>query len=157
MKNNVMTETVKTEILNRFKKLGLWDEAVNAFKEKGKACVSLRRSIGRCPIGVVYLVPDQWSELVAEIEEKVNGKVYHIIQTTMEFGVLLDVLYVKNNSEDWDIENEDLKHNRLFSCCLNCGNIEGDILSETIRLSDVEMEYGSIEVAERGGGLIRVA
>lgn len=157
MENNIMTEEVKAEIMNRVKKLGLWEEAVNAFKESDRACVSLRRRFGNAPVGIVYLIPDNWNALVKEIEEKVNGKVYHIIQTTMEFGVLLDVLYVKNNNEDWDTENEELKHNRLFSYCLNCGHIEGDILSKEIRLSDTEAEFGYIEIAERGGGLIRVA
>lgn len=149
---------MNAEILKRFKLLNLWEEAVKAYK-KEKVCVSMRGGCKGLPIGVIYEVPSNWENLIKEVEERIGGKVYHVIHSVTEFGELLDFIYVsEKDTEMWECEDYDIMTDKiLFSCCVNFGMPNGDISEKELSLNEAEIDFGTIQVKECGGGLIRVA
>ncbi|WP_088271957.1 hypothetical protein [Enterococcus wangshanyuanii] len=69
--------------------------------------------------------------------------VYHVIETNTEFGLVNDLLYVSNNTDQWEMEQEDLSYK---TPCVYCVNTTYPDYSE----------FGSIGIQSSGGGLIRV-
>ena len=83
---------------------------------------------------------------VKEFEKESNVKVYFCILSETNFGTLFDMLYVSNgedNEQYWEEEREMLKQGYVIS---NCKNLTDDMMSD----------FGEIQIACKGGGIIRI-
>jgi len=94
--------------------------------------------------GALYWLDDEEKEIVKQFEEKYkkhNVMVYHCYKAHTQFGEILYMLYVSNQSgeaKDFDV---DLKHNIVFCYAAN--------------MSDPSLsEFGSAYVKSQFGGIV---
>ena len=129
------------EALRRMRKLNLYQPVINEFQTCGKLEYSEPTSLG----GILYWVSneDGWEKIVRDFEYEFNSLAYHVIHSYTEFGELLNILYVSDFKEEWELDNEDLEDNYVMVYCVNLTHPEFS-------------EFGTICVEERAGGLIRV-
>lgn len=126
-----------TEALLRMKALELHENVINEFKNSGKLNLSER-------IGILYWLDEEEEKMVREWEKETENVVYHVIKNHTEFGLCYAFLYVSPHTEEWEMDNEDLKEgcplvyvkNKTFADC---------------------SEYGCIGIKKSIGGLMRVA
>ena len=127
----------KQEALKRMRILRLHENAIAEFSQEGK----LNLSEGG---GILFWLNDEQEKAVRRIEQKYNILVYHVIRNFTSFGELLTMLYVSNDSEEWESDREDLKDG------YTCAYVEN--------LSDKYCsEFGGICFKPRFGGLVRTA
>lgn len=70
-------------------------------------------------------VKDSEMELIRAInnfEKDYNAYVYHIIYTESNFGNLYDMLYVSNNTEEWETDRKDLQNKECYAYVYNRSN-----------------------------------
>lgn len=112
------------EAIKRMEILKLHPNVIKEFKEEHK----LNRSESK--LGILYWLTDEEQEIVTDFEKKHKGSmVYHIIKTlTQYFGVVYDLLYITEDTEDWKIDREYLKENLVLSYTVTqfaeCGYIQ---------------------------------
>lgn len=141
-------ETIIKEAANRMRKLGLYEEVINEFIQTGSVNKSERTNlsvlgIGNTIIGTILNLSNEQKKNISDFEKEYDSLVYHVIETNTEFGLLNDLLYVSNNTDQWELEQEDLASN---TPCIYCINTTYPDYSE----------FGSIAIQSNGGGLIRV-
>ena len=141
-------ETMIKEAVNRMRQLGLYEITVNNFTESGTVKKSVRTritGIGSQPIitASIYDLSKEQQKCIADFEKEYDSFVYHVIETHFEFGIVNDLLYVSNNTDQWEMEQEDLSYK---TPCVYCVNTTYPDYSE----------FGSIALEPRGTGLIRV-
>lgn len=125
---------MKEEAIQRMKILKLHPNVIAEFEKEG----TLNKS--ELPIAKLIWLTEEEKELVKDEEKQNNFLVYHIIKTlTTDFGIVYDLLYVEENSDDWEIDKEDLKNDL--------------VLSHTITEFQ---ESGLIKIKKINGGLVRV-
>ncbi|MBO0474858.1 hypothetical protein JZO86_14240 [Enterococcus ureasiticus] len=142
-------ETIIKEAINRMRQLGFYKEAINDFIESGAVKNSVRTKIigiGTQPIitAFVYDLSKEQQKCIADFEKKYDSFVYHVIETHFEFGIVNDLLYVSNNTDQWEMEREDISSNT--PCVYSVNNTYPDY-----------SEFGSIIVQPKSVGLIRVS
>ena len=138
----VSAEIKKGEAVKRMDALGLMPKIVAEFERSGIIYYSEQEPFG----GILYWLDNEpeWESAVREFEEEYNALVYHVIHTYTEFGELLNLLFVSDDDEEWEYDNDDI--------------LEGCAMSYVINLDVPEFsEFGTIGVEEAAGGLIRVA
>ena len=145
MKTN---ETIINEAIKRMRKLGLYEEAINKFLQSGTVFKSERTNlsilgVGSNIIGTVLDLSKEQKKFISDFEKEYDSMVYHVIETNTEFGLVNDLLYVSNNTDQWEMEQEDLSYK---TPCVYCVNTTYPDYSE----------FGSIAIQSSGGGLIRV-
>ena len=127
-------EAKREEAIERLKILGVMQSVVDDFK-RGVVNQSER-------FGLLYWLDDKQKEMVKKFEEEHNAVVYHIIHQTTNIGKLLNILYVSDWDEEWEMDRDDLK--------------EGQALAYVMNLSMPDCsEFGTIGVKESVGGLMR--
>ena len=139
----------KQEALERLtilqKQYGLMETVLKEFKEDNTIYYS--EYINQNIQGILYWVSnkDEYTEIVEEFEKKNNALVYHIISTPVIYGgILLSMLYVSKNQEEWKRDREDLKNGLPLAYCIN--------------LADPEMaEVGGIQIKGANGGICQIA
>lgn len=70
-------------------------------------------------------VKDGEMELIRAInnfEKDYNAYVYHIIYTESNFGNLYNMLYVSNNTEEWETDRKDLQNKECYAYVYNRSN-----------------------------------
>lgn len=94
--------------------------------------------------GVLYWLDNrtEFVEAVKEIENKYNIYVYHVILSHTEFGDWLNLLYISDEPDKWEIERLELKIGMPFVYVHD--------------FSEYGSEFGTIEIAGVNGGLTRV-
>lgn len=102
-------EHMKEEALKRLAILNILPDVCMRLKRNDALYYSER--INRYIPAVLYWLDDriEWKMKVQEIEEKYGIFVYHAVLSHMEFGDMLDFLYVSDEEETWEEEREDLK------------------------------------------------
>ena len=125
----------KQEALNRMRMLDIYSPAIKEFEKEN---IINKSEHG----GILYWLDENEQNIVKEFEEKYNAVVYHIIHNYTEFGELYSLLYVSEHKEEWDYDNDDLKHNIAL---VYVKNIDEDSFSE----------FGSIGIKSQFGGLVR--
>ena len=85
----------------------------------------------------------EWEAKVREFEKRTGYLAFHATLTHTEFGDLLDILYVPNESEDLATFLEEAQKGYFLSYCWN--------------MSDDICESGYIQVRPRMGGIERIA
>lgn len=135
-----------TEAMLRMKKLNLLDDVIKQFREKGKLLKSENFCVGNREnrIPILYDLSEEETKMVKKWEEKTGNIVYHIIQNQMVFGLCYSFLYVSQNADEWEMDNEDLTEGCPLVYVLN---------------KDDEMcsEYGSIGIKPMHGAILRTA
>lgn len=126
-----------TEALRRMKKLNLHENVIREFREKGK----LNRSESQ--MGSLYWLDETEEKMVRDWEKETGNVVYHVIKTPMEFGLCYSLLYVSTYADEWEMDNEDVE---AGTPCVYVLNADDPLCSE----------YGSIGIAKRFGGLVRI-
>lgn len=122
------------EAVERMQMLKMSEDCIQDFVDGG-----LLQSIS----GFLYSVPSDILEKVAEFENAYEGKVYHIVYSNTEFGELYTFLYVGKNTDEWEMDREDIKDGYVFSYVYNKTYPEFS-------------ELGSVVVTPLWGGLRRV-
>ena len=130
-------ERMKEEGLERMKKLNILATAIEEFKKEDK----LYKTEGQK--GVLYDLDDEEKKAVEKVEKEWNGVVYHVIKSFTEFGTLLNMLYVSQYDEEWEMDRENLKEMIVFAYVKNLD-------------SDQCSEFGSIGVKPMIGGVVRI-
>lgn len=59
---------------------------------------------------------------INNFEKKYNAYVYHIIYTESNFGNLYNMLYVSNNTEEWETDRKDLQNKECYAYVYNRSN-----------------------------------
>jgi len=126
-------DEMKAEALNRMTKLDIMGTCRRAFRG-GKVWMSEGQ-------GILYEISDP--EILAKIKQlsKDGYLVYHAIHNMTSFGELYSLLYVYEDDEDWEMDNDDLASGNVIACVYNkSGGFD---------------DFGSIGVKPRFGGLVR--
>ena len=124
------------EAIERMKLLKLDKECIEAFA-KGKVWESEG-------FGALYEVNDEEQKIINKFEA--NHKdclVYHMIHNVYEFGECYSILYVSPDTDEWQLDKEDIKDGYVFAYV---ENIDTPCFSE----------FGSIAVKPSIGGLVRL-
>lgn len=111
LKEIIGGDTVKDEALRIMKMLDLFPNVIREFKEENKLNKSETRN------GILYWLTDEEQEIVNQFQKEHEGTlVYHVILTnTVDFGPILDLLYVTENQEDWNLYKDYLKDDLVLS------------------------------------------
>ena len=132
----ITREEMVKEALDRMKLLRLHQNAVREFRDEGKLNLS-------GVYGALYWLNDEQKKLVRDWEEKTGNLVYHVIHNRMEFGEMLNLLYISRNPEEWTKDRTDIQNEEALVYVIN---LDDDICSE----------YGYIGIRPMFGGVIRV-
>lgn len=131
-------EEKKTEALNRMKALKLIPECVKAFKNGNIWCSRYN--------GTLFELDKEEKELVKKFEDEHNALVYHTIRTATPFGELLNILFVSNYNEEWELDRDDISDDTYLTPFVMCINLNDKFSSD----------MGYIVVKSQFGGLIRI-
>ena len=134
---NIPTDIKKEEAIKRMKALGIFSETIKQFR---RGLVSYSEP----PLGSNYWLDEDQKKIVKGFEEEYNTLVYFVIRSYTELGKLDALLYVSDHSEDeWEMDREDIQDGYVVAYVYNY---------------DVPYfsEVGSIQIAPRFGGLVRV-
>lgn len=114
--------TIKDEAIERMEILQLHKNIIEDFKQSNK----LNRSENS---GTLYWLTDEEKQLVTTFEKENSGTlVYHIIKTiTQDLGIVYDLLYLTEDSEDWSIDREYLKDDLVLSYTITDNSESGFI------------------------------
>lgn len=127
---------MKEEALKRMEMLKMSRQCINAFK-RGE----IWESEG---IGALYECNDNEKKLIKDFEEDSGCLVYHMIHNKFDFGECYTMLYVSNDTEEWEQDIEDLKNGYPLAYVKN---IDDDWCSE----------FGCVGIRSSIGGLVRVS
>ncbi len=130
-------EKTMQESLTRMELLKLRPDVIQAFKEKGKVSISE-------PDGLLLFLNAEQEKVVRDWEKETGNMVYHVIHSFTEFGELLNLLFISEYLDEWEMERDDIIAQYPFCYVLN---LDDDICSE----------YGSIGVCSWHGSLLRIA
>lgn len=134
----VSMENKKKEAIRRMEDLDIYSETINQFETEDLV------SYSEAPLGANFWLNKEQREIVKKFEEEYNALVYFIVRTETEFGTLDSFLYVSDNDEEWEMDNEDLK--------------DGYVVAYVYSYDAPDFsEFGSIQVKPRFGGLVRIA
>lgn len=139
-----MEEKVLNEIIKRMKRLQLHGNVLRDFKRK-KRLLNMSEPIkfGNAVIGALYWVEDkEVLDKIAEVEKEYDVTVYHLIHNMTEFGELYSMLYVENNEEEYEYDNELLNEGIQYAYVWN-------------KSDDDMSELGTIGIKPSGGGVVR--
>lgn len=102
---------MKKKALRIMKYLKMFPNVIREFKEENKLNKSETRN------GILYWLSAEEQQLVNDFEQENPGTlVYHVIKTnTVDFGPIMDLLYVTDNQEDWNLYKDYLKDNLVLS------------------------------------------
>ena len=129
-----MREKQLQEALVRMRMLKLHSNTLGDLKEG----VINKSELG----GYLYWLDQEEQEIIKQWEEEYKSLVYHVIKTQTEFGLLLNILYVSNYPEEWEMDRKDIEKEMIVAYVKN---MDDDYCSE----------FGTIGVASRYGGLVR--
>lgn len=132
-----LKEKQKQEAIKRMRMLNLHTNTINEFEKDDVINLSENG-------GILYWLDETQRKIVEKFEEKHKAVVYHVIRSFTEFGELLSLLYVSNDSSEWGWDNEDIKFGTILAYVKN---LDDDFCSE----------FGSIGIKSQFGGLMRVS
>lgn len=129
-------EQMKAEALERMKMLQMHQNPIKEFEKYGKLNLSEQN-------GALFWLTDEQEAAVWDWEAYTGNMVYHVIHNYMEFGELLNLLYVSQYPEEWKMDHDDIR--------------DGHAIAHVMNLSEPEFsESGSIGIKPIIGGVIRI-
>lgn len=144
--NSTSKNEMIEEALKRMKLLDLSESIITQFKDNSTLYCSTNCSFPAPfnSIVTVNLVPLEESiqEKIKRFEKEYQGVVFHVIKSESRIGLHYSFLYVCKNTEEWNLDLEDIKDNTP--------------LTWTENITDPDCsEFGQIGVHKINGGLIR--
>jgi len=138
-------EEMFQEAVKRMQMLRISKTAINDFKaDNDEVYYSENTGVLFPTLYWVRHNDNSWEDAFNEWKTKNPNKLpYHLIHNNTEFGEILDILFVSEEMDDWDYENEDIKDGYIFVYSLN---LSADFCSE----------YGSICYKPVYGALKRI-
>ena len=130
-------EEMIKESIKRMKLLKLHQNVINEFKEEQRLNKS---DLNR---GILYWLNEEEQEMIEKLEKKYKFMTYHIIHSYSNLGETYEILFIKDNKEEWKAEKEDLKNGYAMARVevINC---------------PINSEFGYIGVKSVNGGVVRV-
>jgi hypothetical protein len=127
---------MKKEAIERMKLLKLHPTAIKEFEQTKLLNVS------EPPLGSLFWVNKEQEKVVRNFEAEFGGLVYHIVHSYTTFGELLNIFYVSEHKEEWEMDR-----NNILECCacVYVKNLTDDDCSE----------FGYIGFKSVGGGVVR--
>lgn len=132
--NKTSREMMKQEAIKRMMFLKMHTNTIRDFDNEDIVSYSER-------IGYLYWA-NKYQEIIKSFEKKTGFLVYHLIYSETVYGRLLSVLFVSDNIENWEVENEFLHGLTPYIWCYNLDIPENS-------------EYGTIYIKPNIGGLMR--
>ena len=138
----VSREEKKLEAIKRMKALKLFAPCVRAFKNDDE--VQLTE-----PFGGLYEFSsnEELNRYIEDFETEYSALVYHVIHSAFnvdgDVWEMYHLLYVSDHTDEWEMDHEDIEQ----------GYVMAYVVNNTI--PDYS-EFGTIAVANRIGGLVRV-
>ena len=136
---NVSRELKKEEAIKRMQKIKYFGRAKEAFRRSGTVFVN------EPPWGAVYDMEPELAERVKAFEEEHNALVYMVVRAMTSFGLMDSLLYVSDYEEEWEMDNDDLRHGYAMTYTIN---YDAEDCSE---FGSIGFRMGS------GAGMVRVA
>lgn len=127
-------EMMQEEAVKRLKLLRLHPNVISDFQQGKLNCSET--------FGALFWLDEEKKKIVAELEARCGGVVYHLIRSNTAFGVMVSCLYVSKYEEEWQQERENLRDGVVFAYV------------ENLDYPDLS-EFGSILVKPVAGGLVR--
>lgn len=127
----------KEKAIERMKILDIANEAILKFEKDGEVVCSDFNGILR------RLTSDE-REKVQKWEKQNKCVAYHVLKTKTAFGDLLNILFVSDYKEDWNLEDCNLKRGLALAYVINLNFKENS-------------EMGTISLRKIGQNLIRIA
>ena len=130
-------EEMIKEAIKRMKLLKLHPNVINEFKEEQRLNKSDLNK------GILYWLNEEEQEMIEKLEKKYKFMTYHIIHSYSNLGETYEILFIKDNKEEWKAEKEDLKNGYAMARVevINC---------------PINSEFGYIGVKSVNGGVVRV-
>ena len=130
-------EEMIREAIKRMKLLKLHQNVINEFKEEQRLNKSDLNK------GILYWLNEEEQEMIEKLEKKYKFMTYHIIHSYSNLGETYEILFIKDNKEEWKAEKEDLKNGYAMARVevINC---------------PINSEFGYIGVKSINGGVVRV-
>lgn len=141
--DEILKEEMKQEAIRRMKLLDLLPSVVEKFDKED--IVYYSENMGGNLSGILFYLHNnpEWLQQVKNFEKKTGHLVYHTVLTHFTFGDILDLLYVREEKEEWKDEQEELKQGYADIYAIN---LTDDRLSE----------YGSAMYKSINGGVIKL-
>ena len=134
---NVSRADKKKEAIKRMEVLDIYAETIRQFEKEGHI------SYSEPPLGANYWIDDEQEKVVREFETEYNTLVYFGVRAYTNIGILDAFLYVSDYTEEWAMDNGELKDGYVYAYVYN-----HDIPEYS--------EIGLIKVQPRFGGLVRI-
>ncbi len=131
-------EQMKEEALKRMDILKLHPNVIKEFRDQG--VLNYSYSV----LGFLYWLTEETQARVDAFEKETGYLVYHAIEDETVIGRLITLLYISDDSDEWERDKQDLR--------------EGYALAYVINADD-EMcsEFGSVGLESVNGGVVRTA
>lgn len=138
--DHILKGKMKQEAVRRMKVLEILPDMVDRFKKDGTIFYSENMGAGFNGILFNFDSHPAWLSQVKQFEAETGYLVYHAVLTHFTFGDVLDLLYVRDQEEEWEYDLQELKQGYA------------DIYA--INLSDEQLsEFGSARYEPRNGGV----
>ena len=130
-------EEMIQEAIKRMKLLKLYQNVIKEFKEEQRLNKSDLNK------GILYWLNEEEQEMIEKLEKKYKFMTYHIIHSYSNLGETYEILFIKDNKEEWKAEMEDLKNGYAMARVevINC---------------PINSKFGYIGVKSINGGVLRV-
>lgn len=97
-------EEMIQEAIKRMKLLKLHQNVIKEFKEEQRLNKSDLNK------GILYWLNEEEQKMIEKLEKKYKFMTYHIIHSYSNLGETYEILFIKDNKEEWKAEMEDLKN-----------------------------------------------
>lgn len=135
MEKTILKEEMRAEAIARMKMLHLHENVIREFEQEGK--------LNKSEHGALYWLTQDEKRHVKQFEDQTGYLVYHAILSHMEFGNLLDLMFVSKRHKDWEAERNELANGEAFIASVLCAPCE-------------TAECGMIGIKPRFGAVIRI-
>lgn len=139
----VSMEDKKEEAIKRMKKMGVFNETIEQFKNDNLVSISEPTPMFGITIGALYWLNDDQKRVVKNFEEEYNALVYLVVRSYTNIGIMDNLFYVSDYQKEWFMDNADLDEKYA---CVYVINYDMPDCSE----------FGAIAWKEASGGILRV-
>lgn len=138
----ISREIKKEEAIKRMKKMGVFNETIEQFKNDNLVSISEPTPMFGITIGALYWLNDDQKRVVKNFEEEYGALVYLVVRSYTNIGIMDSLFYVSDHKDEWFMDNADL--DEKFAC---------------VYVVNYDMpecsEFGTIAWKEANGGILR--
>ena len=138
----ISREIKKEEAIKRMKKMGVFNETIEQFKNDNLVSISEPTPMFGITIGALYWLNDDQKRVVKNFEEEYNALVYLVVRSYTNIGIMDSLFYVSDHKDEWFMDNADLDEKYACVYVINYDMPECS-------------EFGTIAWKEANGGILR--